>query len=279
LARFASAPAILRAIADSRATPPLDGPLTALKGAHRKVGGVTLPRSAWRFLERALIAIRRHGVRDAFARAARRLAWRVHAHERHTWYELDVEAERPRPALANGFRLRLAEEPDLARVAALREATTVPVMRRLRAAGHELWIVDGSGVLGFACWVFRARAPVAAAKGRWIDLPESVVCLEDSLTAPEMRGRGIAPGAWCALADHLREQGVRTLVTKTEHWNEPSHRALAKAGFRETARMTLDRRWGRSRVTVTPLKGRAGPMLAELIAGSPERVTRRPPQT
>ena len=236
-------------------------------------------RRIWRFIERALIAIRRHGLRDAFARAARRLARRVDAHERHTWYELDLGTERPRPALAEGLLLRLAEEPDLARVAALPEATTVPVMRRLRAAGHQLWIVDGSGALGFACWIFRAHAPVAAARGRWIDLPESVVCLEDSLTAPEVRGRGIAPGAWCALADQLRGEGVRTLVTKAEQWNEPSHRALAKAGFRETAQMTLDRRWGRSRVTVTPLNGGTGPLLAELIVGAPERLVRRATQT
>ena len=224
-------------------------------------------RTVGRFVERAFIAIRRHGVRDAFTRAARRLAWRFHAHERHTWYELGVETKQARLPLADGLRLRLAEESDLARVAALPEATTIPTMRRLRAGGHQLWIVDGGGALEFACWIFRAHAPVAAAKGHWIALPDSVVCLEDSLTAPEVRGRGIAPGAWCALADLLHREGVRAIVTKTEHWNQPSHRALAKAGFRETAEMTLDRSWGRSRVTVAPLDGGTGPLLAELIAG------------
>jgi RimJ/RimL family protein N-acetyltransferase len=224
-------------------------------------------RTVWRFCERGVIAVRRHGARGAFARATRRFVRRLHAHERHTWYELDLRTSRPGLALPQDFALRAADDADLAQIATLPEATTVPVMRRLRAEGHELWIVDGSGVVAFVCWIFRARAPVAAAKGHWIDLPHSVVCLEDSLTAPAFRGQGIAPGAWCALADRLQSEGVQAMVTKVEDWNRPSHRALAKAGFRETAEMTLDREWGRSRVTVTAVGGGTGPLLARLIAG------------
>ena len=224
-------------------------------------------RTVWRFCERGLIAIRRHGARGAFARATRRFAWRLRAHERHTWYELDLRTSRAALPLPEDLALRLAEDADLAQIAALPEATTVPVMRRLRAEGHDLWIVDGSDVVTFMCWIFRARAPVAAAKGRWIDLPDSVVCVEDSLTAPAFRGQGIAPGAWCALADRLRCEGVQAMVTKVERWNQPSHRAVDKAGFRETAEMTLDREWGRSRVTVTATGGGTGPLLVRLIAG------------
>jgi len=224
-------------------------------------------RTGWRFCERAVIAIRRHGARRAVARAARRLVRRLHAHEQHTWYELDLQVSRPRLALPQDLRLRLAEDDDLAQIEALPDTTSVPVMRRLRSEGHQLWIVDGHSGVGFVCWVFRTRAPVAAAKGRWIDLPDSVVCVEDSLTAPAMRGRGIAPGAWCALADRLEADGVQALVTKVEQWNLPSHRALAKTGFRPTAEMKLDRAWGRSRVAATPLGGGTGALLAGLIVG------------
>jgi RimJ/RimL family protein N-acetyltransferase len=164
--------------------------------------------------------------------------------------------------------LRPAEESDLAQIAALPEATNVPVMRRLRAEGHELWIVGGNAGVVFACWIFRGRAPVAAAKGRWIEIPDSVICLEDSLTAPAFRGRGIAPGAWCALADRLGDEGVRAIVTKTEYLNRPSRRALAKTGFREIAEMTLDREWGRSRVAVSPDGDGSGQLLASLITGT-----------
>ena len=40
------------------------------------------PRTVWQFCERGVIAMRRHGARGAFARATRRFAWRVRAHER-----------------------------------------------------------------------------------------------------------------------------------------------------------------------------------------------------
>ena len=224
-------------------------------------------RTVWQFRERGVIAVRRHGARGAFARANRRFAWRLRAHERHTWYELDLRTSSAGLALPEDLALRLAEDADLVQIATLPEATTVPVMRRLRAEGHELWIVDGSGVVAFMCWIFRARAPVAAAKGHWIALPDSVVCVEDSLTAPAFRGQGIAPGVWCALAERLQCEGVQAIVTKVEHWNQPSHRAVDEAGFSETAEMTLDRGWGRSRVTMTSVGGGTGPLLARLIAG------------
>src|SRR5438309_1424354 len=120
-------------------------------------------RAGSRFCERAVIAIRRHGARRAVARAARRLVRRLHAHEQHTWYELDLRVARPRLALPQDLRLRLAED-----------------------------------------------------------------------------------------------------------WNRPSHRALARTGFRPTAEMKLDRAWGRSRVAATPLGGGTGALLAGLILGGRE---------
>jgi RimJ/RimL family protein N-acetyltransferase len=225
-------------------------------------------QNMWRFCERAVIAVRRHGARGAVARALRRLVRRLRVHERHFWYELDLHSSRPRRELPEGFALNPAEESDLVQIAALPEATTIPVMRRWRAQGHELWTVGSGGRVAFVCWIFRGRAPVAAAKGHWIDLPGTIACVEDSITAPAFRGRGIAPGAWCALADRLESEGVQALVTKVEDWNQPSLAAVAKAGFHATAEMTLDREWGRSRVAVSPAGGGTGPLLAELIAGA-----------
>jgi RimJ/RimL family protein N-acetyltransferase len=217
--------------------------------------------------ERAARALRRHGARGTARIAARRVGRRFYAHERHLWYELDPRGERPRRELPEGFAIRQARDADLSAIAALPEADSVPAMQRWRAHGDELWMVASArGEVAFACWIFRKRAPVAAAVGGWIDLPANVVCLEDSLTAAAFRGRGIAPGAWCELADRLLDDGVEMILTKVEDWNEPSRRAVAKAGFSETATMVLDRRWGRSRVTVAPVgDGRTGLLLATLI--------------
>jgi RimJ/RimL family protein N-acetyltransferase len=140
-------------------------------------------------------------------------------------------------------------------------------MRRLRAAGHQPWIVERGGRVGFICWIHRRRAPVAGVRGGWIDLPPEVVGLEGSLTLPAFRGQGIARGAWSEVADGLAGEGVHAVVTKVEEQNGASRAALGRAGFREVAAMTLDRSWGRSRVTVRPTGDGAGPLLAQLIAG------------
>lgn len=220
-------------------------------------------------VRRGFGSVRARGVTGAVRWAARPWILRVRAHERHVWYELDLRAERRRRDLPPGFILAQAEDPDLPKIAELPEAATVPTLRRLRDDGHDLWLVKHDDAVAFVCWIFRHRARVIAAKGGWIELPRGVACLEDSLTAAGLRGRGIAPGAWSAIADTLRSDGMEAMVTKVEEQNAASRTAVVKAGFREIAQMTLDREWGRSRVTVSPLAGRkTGAALAELIERS-----------
>ena len=201
--------------------------------------------------------------------ARRWWARHVRTHQHHVWYELDLRGSRPRRDLPDGFALRAAEDSDLPLVAEIPMATSAPILRDLQAEGHDLWVVKGGGHVAFVCWIFRGRAPVAGIKGGWLGLPSTIVCLEDSLTAPEFRGRGIAPGAWCAIADRLEREGVQAIVTKIEDWNTPSRVAVGKAGFVETADMTLDREWGRSRVAVFPNGDGNGQLLAELINERP----------
>jgi RimJ/RimL family protein N-acetyltransferase len=222
-----------------------------------------------RLWEGAAVALRRHGPRGAAARAMRILRRRVRTHADYVWYELDLGWARPEPALPDGFALRPATDRDLAEIGELPEATSAPAMRRLRAAGHEPWVVERGGRVAFICWIYRERAPVAGVGGGWIDLPPEVVCLEGSLTVPAFRGQGIAGGAWRAVAAGLAGEGVRALVTKVDERNGRSRAALAKAGFRAVAAMTLDRSWGRSRVAVRPAGDGIGPLLARLIAGRP----------
>jgi RimJ/RimL family protein N-acetyltransferase len=222
-----------------------------------------------RLREAVAVALRRHGPRGTAARAMRILRRRIRVHADYVWYELDLRLARPEPALPDGFALRAATDRDLAEIGELPEAISAPAMRRLRAAGHEPWVVERGERAAFICWIYRGRAPVAGVRGGWIDLPPEVVCLEGSLTLPAFRGQGIARGAWCAVADGLAGEGVHALVTKVNEQNMPSRAALAKAGFRAVAAMTLDRNWGRSRVAVHPIGDGIGPVLARLIAGRP----------
>ena len=183
--------------------------------------------------------------------------------ERHLWYELDVQNGRPRHELADRLQLRRATEADVQAIGRLPEADSVPALRRGLAVGHELWVVTHrDGQPAFACWMHRGSTPVAAAADGWLELPPGVACLEDTVTAPELRGNGIAPAAWCAIADRIAAEGIRTLVMKIETGNSPSRRAVAKAGFREAAEMTLDRTGPLRRASLTPRNGGVGPLLA-----------------
>ena len=168
---------------------------------------------------------------------ARRL---FYLREEHVWYQLDVHGERPRRPLADGVRLVRAGEEDAARVEEVGQIEAVAHARL--ASGNDLWLaIDQEGRLLFACWTFRSEAPVLAARDGRLQLPAGTACLEDSVTSPLARGKGIAPASWAGIADRLSEEGYEAMITKVTTENAPSRRAVEKAGFREIAVMRLTR--------------------------------------
>jgi len=66
-------------------------------------------------------------------------------------------------------------------------------------------------------------------------VPRGVAFLEDSVTAPTYRGRGIASAAWQQIAGVLPTEGLCELVTIVDVTNVASRRAVTKAGFQEVA--------------------------------------------
>jgi RimJ/RimL family protein N-acetyltransferase len=116
--------------------------------------------------------------------------------------------------------------------------------------GAALWIVTEGDRLAFACWIFRDRTPVWAARGGALELPGDIGCLGDSHASPDFRGRGVAPAAWSGIADHYQGVGLRALMTKVAEDNQPSRRAVEKAGFRAAARMHVDKHGWTTRVQV-----------------------------
>jgi GNAT superfamily N-acetyltransferase len=199
--------------------------------------------------------VRRFGVGGSLARAAA-LAWETARHcvylrERHLWYALDLHESRPSVALPDGFTLTRARKADLALLEGLPTIGRSEGARRL-ADGADLWLVLDGDQAAFACWIFRERTPVLAARGGWLPLPAGTVCLEDSVTAAAYRGRGLAPAAWSAIAAQLSHENIAIMLTKVAEENAASRRAVEKAGFQSTAIMSLRRVGGRSRVDVSP---------------------------
>jgi L-amino acid N-acyltransferase YncA len=212
-------------------------------------------------MEHVLRRVRSDGV-GATARHSLKLARsRVYLVEEHVWYELDVDGERPRRELPDEVRLFKAGEDQLA--GAVEMGQHIDEIRRRRAAGNDLWLAEDDGGPLFRCWIYRSRAPVLAAPGGWLEIPADTVVLEDSATTPRARGRGIAPGAWTAIADSLRAEGLAHMITKVGVHNEASRKAVVKSGFREIGVMRLVKRGPHRRTTVS---GAAPGLGSELAA-------------
>jgi RimJ/RimL family protein N-acetyltransferase len=182
--------------------------------------------------------LRTDGFSGTFREIGRRVRRLVYLREEHTWWEQDLD-DRPRFELGEGLRFvrATAAEAD-----AVGELGQDPQMAHDRlAAGNDLWMVlDGDQPL-FACYTFRQAAPVMAASGGQLDLPDGAACLEDSLASPAARGRGIAPATWTLVGDRLREEGFKAIVTKIETSNKSSNRAVEKVGFKPIAVMEHER--------------------------------------
>lgn len=227
-------------------------------GTTRAVASSAAVRAQW---GRISGAVERHGLSGTARIIAERT---LYLRETHFWYELDLSRERrPRP-LAEGLSfVDAGRQPD-GLIDQIPDLTHEAARERLDR-GATLWLVLEGDRVAFACWTFVGQAPALAAPDGWLDLPDGVHCLEDSVTTPEFRGRGIAPAAWAALADRLRDQGVTSIVTKVAVENVASCRAVAKSGFEHVATMELQRvgRWGR--VAVSQSGSGAGPRLAERL--------------
>jgi len=199
---------------------------------------------------------------------ARRVAARAYLREEHVWYALPLDGVQQPRELPTGLELVQAQTGD-ASLAVQHGRGAGEVARRV-GEGHELWIVRDEDRAAFSCWIYVERAPAIAASGGWFVVPRGSVCLEDSITSPDYRGRGVAPAAWERIAAHARTHGAETMVTKVAQDNTPSRKAVSKAGFKEVAVMRLTRVGPRRRVTFEHVVGATGKALAEAFGASSE---------
>lgn len=205
-------------------------------------------------------AVHRYGVRGIAAGLVGRMAFT----DRQFWYELELGSDRPRVALADDFVVRRPGVDEAGLIERLPSIPAVEAERRLRA-GAELWMAFSGEEPAFCCWVFRTEAPTPAAPSHVLRLPEGVVCLEDSVTGRDFRGRGLAPAVWSILADEEEGRGTRSIVTRIGEENVPSRRAILKAGFVEIALVVHTRRLAAERVGVRSLGGETARYLATIL--------------
>ena len=218
-------------------------------------------------LTRLRSAVREDGVTGVARRIAERGTHSLVLSEEHIWYSLDLAGERPRRELPEGFELHLATEAEADDAAHLPNQPGIEEVRARIAGTADYYIVREHGTPAFACTIFRERTPTIAARGGWLELPADTVCLEDSGTSPDFRGRGVAPGAWTAIADALAERGFKTMLTKVTVENEPSRKAVTKSGFREAADMRMRRVGPFRRVVLSPLGAPGAEFIISALGG------------
>jgi ribosomal protein S18 acetylase RimI-like enzyme len=211
-------------------------------------------------------AVRRDGPVTVVRHVAQRAAHRLYLSEDHIWYSLELNGDRPRRDLPDGFELQVAAEGDAEAIARLPNQPAIDGLRARIAGDADVYVVRAEGKPAFACTIFRERAPVIAARGGWLDLPGDTVVLEDSGTSPDFRGRGVAPGAWSAIADAVAARGYETMLTKVTVENEASRKAVMKAGFREAADMRMRRRGPVTKVAMSALGAPGAEFIASLVA-------------
>jgi len=211
------------------------------------------------------IRLLKQGPRATMQRVAARVGPHLYLSDEHLWFERDLDLDLdldPAPPLPEGLVLVPGTAAHFAVLEELHSVGVNEAQRRLDR-GAQWWLVfDGDQPL-FSCWVFRDWAPVLAAPGGRLALPPNAVVLEDSITTPAARGRGIAPRTWNRLAADLAGGPVQRILTKVAVDNAPSRKAVGTAHFTEIAIMSFRRVGPWKRTTVRSL----GPAPAWLLDG------------
>lgn len=204
-------------------------------------------------------AVRRHGIRGVLRRGALWLRYRVWATEQHFWLHLDLTGDLPHRELPEGLELVRASDADASALG----MGPGRVTRRL-AEGHDLWLVREGDQAAFSCSIFRRRGPAFGSPGGWFTVPPDTVFIEDSVTSPAFRGRGmIAPGAWVGIAASLRAEGVQSMITRVPVDNVLARKAFLRAGFKDVGEMRVTRRGPRFTVRFGDMQGQTGRILAQ----------------
>src|SRR4051794_21556654 len=157
--------------------------------------------------DRVRRALRRHGPLGLARRVARDMRPAPRRASVAVWYALDLASpDRPHPTVDPQVVVRRATADDLWLLEQLPVDPSVRTMSEAwideqRAEGAQLWLAHEGDRAAFRCWVFARWFPLGEARGGGIRPPAEVVILEDSLSSPAFRGRGIAPAAWATIAD------------------------------------------------------------------------------
>jgi RimJ/RimL family protein N-acetyltransferase len=115
--------------------------------------------------------------------------------------------------------------------------------RRL-TVGTRCFLVTDGGKLLHASWVATDRSWAREIRAYLVPPPGSEYVYE-SFTRADARGRGIYPFALKNIVSIAAKDGLEKVWIAVEADNEPSKKAISKAGFELAFEVSYRRRWGR----------------------------------
>jgi L-amino acid N-acyltransferase YncA len=170
--------------------------------------------------------------------------------ESHVWYTLALSPDKEPTALPEGTELVSIGKDQVDLLLDVPFATAAAAAELIDGNTVRAWALRDGELTVFSCWTFSGRVPAVQAPGGWLELPPAVHFLEDSVAAPNQRGRGLAGATWGAAFDRLRAEGTSAVMTKVEVGNAPARKAVERFGFRGIATTRLRRIAGFKHVNV-----------------------------
>jgi hypothetical protein len=195
-------------------------------------------------LSRALNRVRARGPREVLGLAGQRLGQWVGSEEELIFFSRESE---DREAKRQDLVLRWATVADAASYA--RDIGTDSAASFRSRLSDDVWclVVESDRKLVHASWVTTTAAWTREVGG-YLSPPKGGAYVYESFTRADSRGRGIYPSALEGIVTGLKGKGVDTVWVAVEAGNDPSRRAITKAGFTERFRISYRRRLGRLRV-------------------------------
>jgi ribosomal protein S18 acetylase RimI-like enzyme len=197
---------------------------------------------------RIVRSLRKRGPAET-ARLAAEKAWSrgrtaLYVDESHIWYSMSLAGDVRISHLPTGMDLVAvsAEQIDVLLDTPFHDRATAH--QALEQGGACGWSLREHGRTIFSCWTFAARVPAVQAVGGWLELPANVDFLENSVAAPDQRGRRLAATTWSVTCNRLRARGASALFTKVEVGNAPARKAVERFGFQTVATTRFRRRAG-----------------------------------
>jgi len=200
-------------------------------------------------VRRVAEVLREQGVRMLVAKVVGELVYR-----RYVLYEFSLDRQAPTTAARVPLEYGLLTDADVDEYLAFRHGATADEVRARLATGHRCFLARARGEIVHARWYATDRVfffglgyEVAAAPGSVIGY--------SALTAPEARGRGIAPAARVHALEALRADGYTREFAVVDPANRPAVRVVEKVGYRCVGSLGVLRLGSRRRPFVRLVEG------------------------